>query len=248
MLSRSIIFTTVHKGASTFIADDLARFLVASRHYDDFRPVGSLRIRGKEIAEHTHWPDEGLVGVRIYPAEMRDLLAESPGFPSFASQAALVFVQRDPRDAAVSLFYSKAYSHTTKVLNKERFVQDRERLQSMTPLEGVREFTARPAIAEFSKLHQLHDDLGGLMMRYEDLVTEPENWFNTVGEFVGWPEELTADVAKNFASSFAPPSAEDPHKHKRRITPGNWTEVFDEALLADFDSKIGDRLRANGYH
>ena len=127
---RSVLFVTVHKGASTFISDELGRFLVTGQHYEEFRPVGAMRIRGTEIREHSEWPATGLVGVRIYPAEMRDLLSEAPGFAKFVEDAALVFIQRDPRDAAVSLFYSKAYSHTTRVLNKERFVEERERLQT----------------------------------------------------------------------------------------------------------------------
>ena len=237
----------MHKGASTFIADDLGRFLARSPHYDELRPVGALRLRGTEIADHTDWPADGLVGVRIYPAELRDLLAEAPGFTDFSKEAALIFVQRDPRDAAVSLFYSKAYSHTTKVLNKERFVEERERLQNMTPTDGVRELTYRPAIAEFSKLHQLHEEHGGLMTKYEDLVTAPRQWFQNVGVFVGWSQDFIKEISAQFIDSFAPPDVADPLQHKRRITPGNWREVFDDELIADFDHKIGDRLRANGY-
>ena len=247
MTSRSVIFTNVHKGASTFIADELGRYLHTTEHYDNFRPVGALKLKGTEISQHTEWPAEGLVGVRIYPAELRDLLTDAPGFTEFASEAALVFVQRDPRDAAVSLFYSKAYSHTIKVLNQDKFVEERERLQNMTPTEGVRELTYRPAIAEFSKLHQLHEEHGGLMTRYEDLVTAPHEWFRSVGDFVGWDDAFIETLIDRFAASFAPPDIADPLKHKRRITPGNWREVFDDELIADFDAKVGDRLRANGY-
>lgn len=247
MLSRSVIFTTVHKGASTFISEELGRYLVSTDGYDEFRPVGAMKIRGTEIHEHTRWPDQGLVGTRIYPAELRDLLAEVDDFANFVKRSALVFVQRDPRDAAVSLFYSKAYSHTTRVLNEERFVEERERLRTMSPREGVRELTARPAIAEFSKLHQLHQEVGGLMTRYEDLVTDPAAWFAAVGAHVGWHDDFTAELTSLFEPSFNPPDAEDPLKHKRRITPGNWTEVFDDELLAEFESKMGDLMSANGY-
>lgn len=185
--------------------------------------------------------------MRIYPTELRNLLTDAPGFTEFASDAALVFVQRDPRDAAVSLFYSKAYSHTLKVLNQNKFAKERERLQSMTATEGVRELTYRPAINEFSNLHQLHEERGGLMTRYEDLVTAPHEWFRSVGEFVGWDDAFIDEITDRFAKSFTPPDVADPLQHKRRITPGNWREVFDDELIADFDHKIGDRLRANGY-
>lgn len=237
----------MHKGASTFIADELARYLCSTDAYDNFRPVGALKLEGTEISQHTDWPTSGLVGVRIYPAELRDLLTDAPGFTEFTEQAALVFVQRDPRDAAVSLFYSKAYSHTTKVLNQERFIEERERLQNMTPTDGVRELTYRPAIAEFSKLHQLHEEHGGLMTKYEDLVTAPRQWFQNVGVFVGWSQDFIKEISAQFIDSFAPPDVTDPLQHKRRITPGNWREVFDDELIADFDHKIGDRLRENGY-
>ena len=237
----------MHKGASTFIADELGRYLYTTDRYDNFRPVGALRLKGTEISQHTDWPTNGLVGVRIYPAELRGLLATAPGFSSFAKGAAMVFVQRDPRDAAVSFFYSKAYSHTTNVLNKERFVEEREKLQAMSPTEGVRELTWKPAIAEFSQLQKLHEELGGLMTKYEDLVIAPDDWFQSVGEFVGWDDAFIEQISERFAKSFAPPDVTDPLQHKRRITPGNWRDVFDDELIAFFDHKIGDRLRANGY-
>lgn len=247
MLARSTVFITVHKGASTFIADDLARFLVASPYFDTFLPVGSLKLQGREISDLSDWPARGLVGIRVYPGEFRDLLAQSGGFPEFAQNAALVFIERDPRDAAVSLFYSKAFSHTTNVLNKERFLEDRRRMQEMTPREGVMELTARYAIAEFSKLHEFHDEHGGLLLRYEDLVTEPGAWFDSLGKYAEWPQELTDAVTAEFSGSFVPPETADPLQHKRRITPGNWREVFDDELEADFDAKIGARLKASGY-
>lgn len=247
MLARSTVFITVHKGASSFIADGLARFLVDTEHFDSFLPVGSLRIRDQKISDIESWPEKGRVAVRVYPAEFRDLLKDSPGFEDFAANAALVFVQRDPRDAAVSLFYSKAFSHTTNVVNKERFIQERQRMQEMTPREGVSELTARLAIAEFSKLHQLHEEYGGLLTSYEDLVTEPASWFATLGEYAGWPTSLTRAVTEEFSDSFTPPETADPLQHKRRITPGNWREVFDDELSAEFEAKVGPRLKASGY-
>lgn len=247
LLSRSTIFTTVHKGASTFISDELGRYLKRTDLYKDLRPVGALRLKGQEIANMGPWPERGLVGVRVYPAELVQLLRDNTEFPDFAEAAAFVFVQRDPRDTAVSLFYSKAFSHTPNVLNKERFVEERERLQAMSPLDGVREVTKSTAIGEFRRLHNLHRTHGGLMTRYEDLVTDPDEWFHSVGEHIGWPEEFTLKVAEKFAGSFAPPTAENPMKHKRRISPGNWSEVFDEDLLEHFDAEVGELMRANGY-
>ena len=237
----------MHKGASTFIADELARYLVAGEHYNKFRAVGSMRIRGREPADIKGWPQRGLVGVRIYPAELRDLFAETDRFRSFADNAALVFVQRDPRDAAVSLFYSKAFSHTTRVQNKKRFVEERKQMQEMSPTEGVKEFTARPAIAEFSKLHDLHEEHGGILLSYEDLVTNSDDCFEQVGRLADWPDDLIDDVKANFTDSSQPPDAQDPLKHKRRITPGNWKDVFDDELERLFERTVGDRLRANGY-
>lgn len=244
---KSILFVTVHKGASTFIADELGRYLAASPHFNDFRPVGSLKIKGTQLSDMGGWAAEGLVGIRVYPAEFRDLLVDGEGFQEFAQNASLVFVQRDPRDVAVSLFYSKAYSHTTNVINKDRFVQDRERMQEMSLREGVWEFTARQSIAEFTKLHKLHDQFGGLLVRYEDLVTEPSKWFQSVGDHAEWPDELTESVISRFSNSFTPPEAQDPLQHKRRITPGNWQEVFDRRLERLYERRIGELMQANGY-
>jgi len=247
VLSRSTVFATVHKGASSFIADDLARFLVRSNRFTERRAVGSQLRRGVQVQDYVSWPEEGLLGVRIYPAEFQSLLDDSAGFKGFAEKSALVFVQRDPRDAAVSLFYSKAYSHTKRVPDKAKFLEDRKRLQALSPIDGVREMTARPAIAEFSRLHKLHDDHGGLMTRYEDMVTTPDAWFRRVGEFVGWPDEFISALSKKFADSFKPPSTERANKHKRRITPGNWEEIFDDEMCGFFDDEVGDLLLANGY-
>ena len=62
-----------------------------------------------------------------------------------------------------------------------------------------------------------------------------------------WPDDLIDDVKANFTDSFQPPDAQDPLKHKRRITPGNWKDVFDDELERLFERTVGDRLRANGY-
>lgn len=247
MLSRSVIFITVHKGASTFVADELGRYLVTSEKYSDFRPIGSLHLKGREFSEMGDWPSDGLVTVRTYPAETKKLLADDPSFAEFLKSAAIVFLQRDPRDTSVSLFYSKAYSHTPNVIHKERFLEDRKRLQEMPPLEGIREMTSKRSIVEFRQLHRLHREHGGLMTRYEDLISDPGTWFESVGEHVGWPTQFVQELTERFTPSFAPPDAEDPMEHKRRITPGNWKEVFDDELLSEFNDEIGHLLTRNGY-
>lgn len=246
-LNRSAVFVTVHKGASTFIADDFSRFLTKTKYYDQRLPVGGLELRGKKLEQMSEWPERGMLAVRVYPGEFRDLLAGSPGFTQFVERSAVVFLQRDPRDAAVSLYFSKAFSHTTKVKNKERFLEDRKALQEMTALEGVKQFTARPTMGQFRLLHEQHAEHGGYMMRYEDLVTDPEESFRALGIYLDWNDDLTGQVIAEFKDSFKPPSGEDPFQHKRRITPGNWREVFDDELTETFDSQVGPLLRKNDY-
>ena len=242
----SVIFVTVHKGASTYIADTLSN---AMRRSDDYQRLIRFRkgiIEGRDPAQ-MRVPSAGVVVSRVYPNDLGQLVEDPPCDPAFADKQ-LVLLYRDPRDVAVSLYYSKAFSHPVNVADPEKFLEERAELQDLGVVEGVRQRTWKGALGEFRQIRRIEsENPQALSTRYEDLVSDPELWVATVGKHLGWSTKTASIVHRASAKSFEPPTDEDVFQHKRRITPGNWREIFDEDLIAQFQEAAGDQLAAAGY-
>ncbi len=79
------------------------------------------------------------------------------------------------------------------------------------------------------------------------LTTDFAAWLARVQSHLGWTDEQAARVGHGLEVTVAAPAREDPHRHKRRVTPGNWREVFDDRLHRLFEESIGPDLEAAGY-
>jgi len=240
----SVLFITVHKGASTFVAGDLAPAI--GQALPDHRVVafGSQLINGTSPCDMAV-PSERSVFVRLYPGDLESIHFENKNRP--LDDLTLVLLSRDPRDAAISLYYSVAYSHTTVVANTERFLAMRDSLQQASVAEGILS-CSETAIREFKKMQAIaRAHPNALVTTYEELVLQYPTWLRRVCRHAGWSEDVSQQIATITGDPFGPPATEDRNQHIRRITPGNWRNLFDERLVDHFQSWCGDEMERAGY-
>ncbi len=82
---------------------------------------------------------------------------------------------------------------------------------------------------------------------YETLLEDFPAWLAQVQAHLGWTDEQATSVGAGLEAELRPPEREDPHEHKRRMTPGNWREVFDDRLRRLFEKQLGAHLADAGY-
>ena len=241
------VLLSVHKGASTFLAHDLAKAMTRVFSGLEHLPFHQMLQRGTPV-EDLAVPPTGVLVSRVYPPHY-DMLVEDPVPPTgrFADKK-LVLLRRDPRDVAVSLYYSLAYSHSEPPVDKEGFTARREALRSMDITDAIREDTARPAIRQFrTTIDFLERFPHTCLTTYETLIGDFPAWMRQVAEYLEWTDEEAEAVSRGLEESVKPPDEVDPYQHKRRMTPGNWREVFDHRLRKIFERRIGPELEAAGY-
>jgi hypothetical protein len=244
----TIVMLSMHKAASTFIAGGFARALLRELPKLRHEPIGFRIAQEGLTPEDLPLPPQGVLATRIYP-EHYDTIVEQPVPESgrFADKK-LIMLRRDPRDAAVSAYYSRAFSHPVPAHGAEEFLAERERMQAVEVAEGILKYTAEPIIEEFLATETFlarHPET--LLTTYEELVGDFDGWFARVAAFLDWPDELRDLIGRGLAAQVQPPAVVDPMQHRRRVTPGNWKEVFDEPLTVLFRERLGDSLVQAGY-
>ncbi|MCP3904397.1 MAG: hypothetical protein GY715_12275 [Planctomycetes bacterium] len=241
------IFMTVHKGASTFATHGVVP--LAMRHYPDIehRQYGPLVAAGSTAGEHP-LPPSNVFATRVYPWTYDDLVEDPVPAAGRFTDKKLVVMRRDPRDVAISGFYSRAFSHPVPERGRDEFVRQRNELRSLGVVEGVRRHCARSAIDEFRAATAILARFEhALDAPYELLVTRPLDWLDLVATYLGWPRAVIDDLAGKVPPHVTAPDTEQPTKHKRRVTPGNWRSVFDDGLDRVFTDEIGPEMASAGY-
>ena len=164
-----------------------------------------------------------------------------------ASACTGILVLRDPRDAAISLFYSWAYSHVA--LPRE---DGEGRLQRQNALqqEGLLGWLERKGLGivknEFDKGRALcHSNLNILKTHYEDMVLDWGGFFRGITDHLAIGESI--DFAKYDLQREFTVDREDILSHKRRVKPENWREVFTPQLVEAAKRVYGEALEQEGY-
>lgn len=133
-----------------------------------------------------------------------------------------LLVIRDPRDVLTSDYFSLARSHVLPgdPEEAERFLHNRARVSAMS----LDDF----ALAEKDKLLSFYDDyvkaLGEYpdmcVTKYEDLVTNFEQWFDTVVTFCEF--KVSEKTRHSLIEEAIQPAGTEKAQHKRRqVTPGD---------------------------
>jgi hypothetical protein len=241
------LLLSVHKGASSFLSAEfapaMAKTFKGMRHVE----MGQEIVDGRTV-EDLPLPPTGVVASRVYPYLYETAIEDPvPAGGRFADKK-LIMLRRDPRDVAVSLYYSIRFSHTSKTRDPEAFVNKRAALEELDVVEGILQHTSKTAISQFLATTRFIEKYPHTCLTtYETLTMDFPAWMKQVQKHLGWTDEQAAAVSSGLERTVEAPKKVDPYKHKRRVTPGNWREVFDDRVRAVFERRIGRELADAGY-
>ena len=164
------------------------------------------------------------------------------GFRTFFSSIKFDFKQtknvlliRDPRDMLVSLYFSLKFSHVEpdKADKKNPVSISRANLASIDIDKAVLNMA-------HSYKKMFHDYITSLpadttrIYRYEDVIFKKREWLEDILTFL----EIhlpPADMARIVARYDIMPDEEDPHKHIRQVTPGNYKKHLQPSTIEKLD-------------
>jgi hypothetical protein len=172
-------------------------------------------------------------------------------------------IVRDPRDMAVSAYFSHLNSHPDKSF--PRLAEHRETLKKVPKEEGLLQELSRPyvfrcmATWDYAQPHVLE-------LKMEQLIRDPYEGYRRVFSFLGLmegdggfqyphPSKLTAGrlrdvLAENdfkVKADGRKPGEEDAQSHYRKGVPGDWKNHFTERHKEFFKSRYNDLLVKLGY-
>jgi hypothetical protein len=160
-------------------------------------------------------------------------------------------VIRDPRDVAVSCYFSHRYSHpTNEWLSLEAH---RQKLNSLPFTEGFLE-EMKWAYGVFNYIATWNYNRPNVLeMRFEELIQDEFKFFKKAFDFIGLP--LSASELKYLITVWTFESMsdgrsrgkEDQTHHYRKGISGDWKNYFEDVHKEYFKATWGDALIRLGY-
>jgi hypothetical protein len=166
--------------------------------------------------------------------------------PRLSHLPAIVLI-RDPRDCAVSAYYS--FLNTHKLPEDHESPASREILEERRKsanvgidewvLENIGRFTGELSrVASF-----LHINLR--LYKYEDIWNDKAPFFHEIIEYIGLPFSEDAFSVAYEETDIIP--GQDSSGHVRKATPGDHLEKLKETTIAEVNDKYYDLFRLFGY-
>ena len=175
------------------------------------------------------------VSIRNWPQQIFDLMDQEgyifhsfrdlqrlPEIKSF-DRACKIFMVRDPRDVAVSYFFSMAKSHTLPAAGQVRdeILKIRELANELTVDEFVQSGKANHALANIQRFADFLGQDNAVFYRYEDIIFEKAAWVRQIASDL--KIEITEDDVHKIAKRHdIRPEKEDPSAHIRSVSPGDY--------------------------
>lgn len=163
-------------------------------------------------------------------------------------------VIRDPRDIAVSSYFSHLYSHPTD--GWKELARHRERLQTVSQEEGLildSEFIS----LNFKRLYDWNYAMPNVLeLKLEEIIGDPRGKFVEIFAHLGiFDEKISLErlseilEQKSFSrlAGGRKPGDEDIHSHFRKGIPGDWVNHFNEDHKKYFKEKYNQLLIKLGY-
>lgn len=151
-------------------------------------------------------------------------LQKLPELAAFET-ARKIFMIRDPRDIAVSYYFSMAKSHGVPKSGRTRemLLKLREDTGRMDIDAFVQAGKAGPVLRNIERFGGFLDRPDSVFYRYEDVIFEKRDWVARIAR------DLDVDLPREKAHEIADrhdllPEKEDPTKHIRSVRPGGWRE------------------------
>lgn len=163
----------------------------------------------------------------------------------------VVLVVRDPRDMAVSAYFSKGKSHglpLTPAGKREAFIRDRDKTQNKSIEEHVLDY-APEVLREFDryKEHLLQGNYQVHLCKYEQMVTDFPQWLDDLVAFCCGEIDpsLRDEIIRRHEAM--KPVKEDPSKHIRKGQPGDYKEKLDQPTIAKLNEIFKEHLEFFDY-
>ena len=171
-----------------------------------------------------------------------------PEVPAFCTSPK-IFLVRDPRDVAVSFYFSMQKSHTlppgggdtAKNLEAARLTATRKSIE-----EYVVTDECAPTLRNLERFCDFKDDSQSTIFRYEDIVFEKRKWAARLAELLGadLDEEIINEIAdKNDIR----PADEDASRHIRQVTPGNYKKHLTDRAISFLEHRYRRIFEVFGY-
>lgn len=195
-----------------------------------------------------------------WPADLYDFL-EEPGYvfhsfrwlqklPELAAfgPARKLFMIRDPRDVAVSYYFSMAKSHGLPKTGRSR--ESIAKLRSETDAMDIDEFVqagkAGPVLRNIERFAAWLDDQQSVFFRYEDVIFDKRAWVVRIAQ------ELQVTLSEEACHRIADrhdirPEKEDPGAHIRSVTPGGYADKLSAESIAHIRDRHPAFFEAFGY-
>lgn len=164
-------------------------------------------------------------------------------------------VIRDPRDIAVSSYFSHLHSHPTS--DWEALVLHREKLQQVSKDRGLVldiEFIHQDVFKRLEKWDYQNPHI--MEIKMEELTRTPDNIFPEILDFLGIPakkfprrklKKILHKKRFSVMSGGRKPGQEDEKNHFRKGIAGDWKNHFNEDHKKYFKEKYNDLLIKLGY-
>jgi hypothetical protein len=159
--------------------------------------------------------------------------------PILGSARCVVLV-RDPRDMAVSHWYSITQSHVVPKAEEGEHFMARNRARALDRGKDAHVMqVARGFDAQYDRLLSsgiLHR-ADTAVFRYEDVIFRKREWVDAICDWYGW--DILAEARHAIADRHdVRPATPDPGAHIRQVTPGNHREELGEKQRAQVDAML----------
>lgn len=157
-------------------------------------------------------------------------------------------IVRDPRDAAVSWYFSLRYSHPA---GYETVSRTRQMLRGLGKREGMA-LVFNDYVRDLVEIQRSWLESGSKVFRYEDLLADQYGVFRQIFAHCGI--DISDDRLRKIVSRFSfrrctwwRLGRENARSHLRKGVVGDWKNHFDSELKRYFKTLYGDALIRAGY-
>jgi hypothetical protein len=242
----SIVFATTSKAASTYLSKVFKRiFSSVGIHPMDAADIGSKQgfgVASLNLAKSNYFSSKGYFYTGFRCASDIGSLDELP------KDIKVILVVRDPRDLAISRYFSVAYSHVVPKPGPLRDSLLKERKYALE--QGVEKMAIiysegyKNNIEEY--LEHFYDVPNTILLTYEEMVSNFKSFLLKAifGTQICPPIEVIEQIV-NEASS--PSEEEDIYRHKRQVTPGDHKRKLSREVIDKINKTVGPLLTKLGY-